>query len=738
MKKVIEKLKDKSLTFIFLNIYLVLIILIPKEFSELFGIVPIRTFLTYLLFLVFLFDKKKNNIKLNNFNFKWIGITYILFLLFSIPSLIVTKNILITVYTFIKFLSFLLLLYVCVKTKLSKEDYKVLLKNILICSSIKFIWGIIEYVFEINLFTVGTYKYPGAKGRVTANFFNTIYYGIFINLIFGYIFYLFSISKDKLHKITLGIFLILGYVNLLLTFTRSSFLVFFGILFLILVLLNKKIINKITILFLCIIFGISFIIPGVNSFSVIAIDDAIGLFTDKDLLSAFLPNNAIGDTNSEEELDDYSLEHRKSFAKLANQIANNNLYTGVGFGAYIDYLNDKNFETYYPDYKLSKTHPHSSFVLMFAEVSFIALIFFSMFLLTIIINIIKNIKNNIRINELNYSISLIALSVFLGFIVVNIIAENAFYDTQIFPMFLLIIGLSINFCIKNKESDLKELYNMNNKKENIKKLKKYELEVLDEVTKICEKNNIDCYLAYGSVLGAVRHNGFIPWDDDIDLHMFGSDIYKFKKICKKELNKKFYFQDKITDKYYYNYWTKIGLENTTWMPKKKFVNCKYGICVDIFPMFPVKNTEKDKKRVEKYMKILLICSSKYYVINNYEENYNRYKIIIHKLIPNFLNDIIYNFVYKKLSFSYKNYDQIMIYDISNNEYTYFDKEDIIGNNIKEFEKRKVLVPNNTDKYLSTYYGKDYMKPPKIEDRYGHDKNDDMIYDFNNSYKKYLR
>ena len=46
------------------------------------------------------------------------------------------------------------------------------------------------------------------------------------------------------------------------------------------------------------------------------------------------------------------------------------------------------------------------------------------------------------------------------------------------------------------------------------------------------------------------------------------------------------------------------------------------------------------------------------------------------------------------------------------------------------------MPNNIDKYLTTFYG-DYMTPPKQKDRYGHDKNNDIIYDFNNSYKKYI-
>ena len=66
------------------------------------------------------------------------------------------------------------------------------------------------------------------------------------------------------------------------------------------------------------------------------------------------------------------------------------------------------------------------------------------------------------------------------------------------------------------------------------------------------------------------------------------------------LSNKFYFQDKLTDKYYYNFWSKIGLENTTWMPKDRIVDCKYGICVDIFPMFPVKNTKHNMKKAEKF------------------------------------------------------------------------------------------------------------------------------------------
>ena len=156
-------------------------------------------------------------------------------------------------------------------------------------------------------------------------------------------------------------------------------------------------------------------------------------------------------------------------------------------------------------------------------------------------------------------------------------------------------------------------------------LKKYELKVLDEIDRICRKHNIKYYLAYGSALGAVRHKGFIPWDDDIDLCMLSSDLIRFKKICKQELSDNYYYQDKLTDKYYYNFWSKVGMENTTWMPKDHIVDCKYGVCVDIFPMFPVKSGKKYHKKAEKHLKTLLMSTAKYYVLRTKREKYSLHK-----------------------------------------------------------------------------------------------------------------
>ena len=82
------------------------------------------------------------------------------------------------------------------------------------------------------------------------------------------------------------------------------------------------------------------------------------------------------------------------------------------------------------------------------------------------------------------------------------------------------------------------------------------------------------------------------------------------------------------------------------------------------------------------------------------------------------------------------FDKLIIYDVNKDINIYFKKNDIISNKKLDFENKKFPIVNNLDKYLKIFYG-DYMTPPKEEERYGHDLGNDIIYDFKNSYRKYL-
>ena len=120
-------------------------------------------------------------------------------------------------------------------------------------------------------------------------------------------------------------------------------------------------------------------------------------------------------------------------------------------------------------------------------------------------------------------------------------------------------------------------------------LRKAQLIMLDElieVDRICKKYNISYWLDSGTLLGAVRHKGFIPWDDDIDICMLQEDYEKFFSIAKKELNDKYFLQVKETDEMTTSPYMKVRhrdsiLIEENFTEKEKF---HQGIFLDIFLM----------------------------------------------------------------------------------------------------------------------------------------------------------
>jgi len=80
----------------------------------------------------------------------------------------------------------------------------------------------------------------------------------------------------------------------------------------------------------------------------------------------------------------------------------------------------------------------------------------------------------------------------------------------------------------------------------LKKLNETQIEILDEIDRICKKHHITYFISGGTLLGAVRHKGFIPWDDDIDVALPRKDYDKFGEICKTELSDKYELLSKKT------------------------------------------------------------------------------------------------------------------------------------------------------------------------------------------------
>lgn len=123
---------------------------------------------------------------------------------------------------------------------------------------------------------------------------------------------------------------------------------------------------------------------------------------------------------------------------------------------------------------------------------------------------------------------------------------------------------------------------MNSK--DLRKLQLIELELLLELDSICRKHNIQYWLSAGTLLGAVRHKGFIPWDDDADIRMLRKEYDRFCAVCEKELNTDRYFlQNHKTDKEYRWAYAKFRRKGTEYLRKgQEIIKCMTGVSIDIF------------------------------------------------------------------------------------------------------------------------------------------------------------
>ena len=121
--------------------------------------------------------------------------------------------------------------------------------------------------------------------------------------------------------------------------------------------------------------------------------------------------------------------------------------------------------------------------------------------------------------------------------------------------------------------------------EDKRKIQLLELEILQEVDAICRRHGINYTMGYGSLIGTIRHDGFIPWDDDVDICLLRKDYVRFKEICKKELSSRFFYQSNDTDPEYYLLYDKIRLNGTVFKESHlSSYNIHHGVYIDIFPI----------------------------------------------------------------------------------------------------------------------------------------------------------
>jgi lipopolysaccharide cholinephosphotransferase len=248
---------------------------------------------------------------------------------------------------------------------------------------------------------------------------------------------------------------------------------------------------------------------------------------------------------------------------------------------------------------------------------------------------------------------------------------------------------------------------------NLERAKKVMVDILIEIDKVCHANDINYWIDFGTLLGAVRHKGFIPWDDDIDITMPREDYNKFIKIANSKLNSKYFLQSKKTDKSYIWDWVKVRDKNSVFIESgdvEDYDPAKSGIFIDIFPLDRI-----DKQKIKTFNFL-----RKLYQINPYKPVFksSKAKFFHYILSPLYLFRKLY-FNHATLNLKSKEGDTA-IYGVE----AWFDHSfnyDLIFPLKKiEFENLQFNVPNKHKEHLKNYYG-DYMKLPPVEERRSHAK-----------------
>jgi len=254
----------------------------------------------------------------------------------------------------------------------------------------------------------------------------------------------------------------------------------------------------------------------------------------------------------------------------------------------------------------------------------------------------------------------------------------------------------------------------------IEEMRYIQLNILKTVSDFCKTNNITFFLMYGTLLGAVRHKGFIPWDDDVDICMMRSDFEKFIKTFNVK-QKRFVVKSRMIDQSFPYYFAKICDPETSLQEIVDEKVFDVGINIDLFPMDSVPSDRKQQKKMWKeimrirrkivfltidkkksrvwYKRCIIVLANKLYAKNSAAHLYRKLEEIVMKycylpsdsvievMTPYGINSIL-----KKSFFDYA----ILV----------------------QFEGISMPIPSGYEVILTRLYG-NYMVPPSNEEKISH-------------------
>ncbi len=257
--------------------------------------------------------------------------------------------------------------------------------------------------------------------------------------------------------------------------------------------------------------------------------------------------------------------------------------------------------------------------------------------------------------------------------------------------------------------------------EELRKIGEIQLELMDEVHRICIENNICYYIAYGTLLGAVRHKGFIPWDLDMDVVMPRADYERFKQVCQEQLDAQYGYIDHESCRNYMRPHALITHKKTKLVYRYDPVNpkpMKLGVYIDVFPLDNAPDDEKERHQHAKLLYGIRRLKDKRMM---YCYSFKRWRRLVHYTFAAMLLWIPIPWLNRYQQKKMQKYNGSKTKYVCSMAGGYAYEKECMPTEIfsqpvlLEFEGRFFYAPKKYQEYLSGLYG-DYMQLPPEEKR----------------------
>ncbi len=351
---------------------------------------------------------------------------------------------------------------------------------------------------------------------------------------------------------------------------------------------------------------------------------------------------------------------------------------------------------------------HNIFVTIFVSSGVLGLVSF----LLILGYVIKRFLTYLIVSKKNTDKLIMIL--FFGILFGQLFESQIMYSTNFINIiFWLAIGYGLVVCKRDEGVWYQEVTD-------VREIQQMELGIMEYIHEVCQKIGVKYFLAYGSLIGAVRHKGFIPWDDDMDICMLREDYEKLQDYLIANPDERYEVMSYKNNLNYVYPFMKVQDNHTYLLEEDVRIDSNMGIYVDIFPVDGYEDDADFKNKMTKLIKKRQLSCYTFKGITNTKSLLNSLIRYISVVIFYFTNTNKYVEQIDKLAKSravadYEQVDYLIYKDMNKPVWKREWLEQVI---VGTFEGKEFMIPKHYHEILTSDYG-DYMQLPPLEQRVSH-------------------